>query len=153
MTNTFQREGSISNAHVGNEFELLTKKLFAERGIFLEGNIKIKIGLREKKSHRFDLGSVEEKIIVECKSHTWTKTGNTPSAKMTTWEQAMFYFLLAPEDFRKIFVVLKNEHPKKNETLAEYFIRLRSNLIPEDVEIWELDVERKEFRVLSGILG
>lgn len=153
MTNSFQREGSTSNAHVGDEFELLTQQLFEERGILLARDIGIEIGLREKKEHSFDLGSKEEKIIIECKSHTWTKTGNIPSAKITTWEQAMFYFLLAPDNFRKIFVVQKNEHPDRTETLAEYFVRLRAHLIPEDVEIWELDVDREDFRVLSSTLG
>lgn len=151
MKNTFQREGSISNAHVGNEFELLTHKLFEEQGVFLARDIKVEIGLRDKKGHRFDLGSLEDKIIVECKSHTWTKTGNIPSAKITTWDQAMFYFLLAPKDFRKIFVVLKNEHPKRTETLAEYYVRLKSHLIPNDVEIWELDIESEDFKVLRDI--
>lgn len=153
MKNSFQREGSISNAHAGNEFELLTLKLFKEKGISLARDFRIEIGLRKKKEHKFDLGSHEEKILVECKSHTWTKTGKTPSAKITTWEQAMFYFLLAPEDFRKIFVVQKNEHPTRTETLAEYFVRLRNHMIPEDVEIWELDVDNEDFKVLSDILG
>ncbi|WP_201087274.1 hypothetical protein [Serratia plymuthica] len=54
-----------------------------------------------KKSHRFDLGCAEQKILVECKSHRWTIGNNIPSAKLTVWNEAMFYFYSAPAEYRK----------------------------------------------------
>lgn len=58
-----------------------------------------------------------------------------PSAKLTVWNEAMYYFALAPQEFRKIFFVLKNVRGK--ESLGEYYVRLYSHLIPQDVEVWE----------------
>jgi hypothetical protein len=40
-----------------------------------------------KKLHKFDLGSDNPRIWIECKSHTSTQGGNTPSAKMTVWNE------------------------------------------------------------------
>lgn len=41
---------------------------------------KVKIGIKAKKDHAFDLGN--DSIIVECKSKIWTESGNAPSAKI-----------------------------------------------------------------------
>lgn len=35
--------------------------------------------------------------------------------------------------------VLRDHSKKRSETLAEYYIRTYSHLIPEDVELWEYD--------------
>jgi hypothetical protein len=136
----------------GNEFELKVLGLFKKMDIILNQGIAIPIGLNRKKDHKFDLGSINQKIIVECKSHKWTETGKTPSAKISNWDQTMFYFLLAPENYRKIFVVLKSEHSKRNETLAEYYMRLKAHLIPDDVEIWELDDTNGELKRIDETL-
>jgi hypothetical protein len=106
-----QRIGSISNSQVGADFEQVALKFFAGRGIQLTRNFALEIGLsRKKKKHCFDLGSANPKVIVECKSHRWTAGANVPSAKMTVWNEAMYYFHLAPRAFRKILFVL---HDKK----------------------------------------
>jgi hypothetical protein len=57
MENNFQRLGSISNTHVGREFEEAARLFFA-----------------------VDLGSDDSPILVECKSFTWTSGGNSQSA-------------------------------------------------------------------------
>lgn len=140
--NNFQREGAISNAHVGREFEQTTKDYFASTGLLLQNNIALPVGIdSNKKNHSFDLGNTEEKVIVECKSHRWTKGDNVPSAKMTVWNEAMYYFLLAPEEYRKIFFVLKDYSHKHNETLAQYYVRTYNHLIPVGVEIWEFNTD------------
>ena len=41
---------------------------------------KVEIGINAKKEHAFDFGN--NSILVECKSQTWTETGNAPSAKI-----------------------------------------------------------------------
>lgn len=136
----YQRKGAKSNTQVGDEFEFNVLSFFLAQGIQLSRSFSLPIGISKiKKAHKFDLGSESEKIIVECKSHTWTETGNVPSAKITTWDQAMYYFHASPPGYRKIFLVLKDHSEKRNETLCDYYLRTKLHLIPEDVEIWEFD--------------
>jgi hypothetical protein len=139
MDKPFQRKGSASNAQVGRDFENRAKAIFAGQGLHLTSGVSIDIGINGTKAHSFDLGDPEKKVLVECKAHTWTEGGNIPSAKITTWNQAMFYFHATPPGFRKIFLVLRDFSEKRNETLGQYYIRTNPHLIPEDVEIWELD--------------
>lgn len=136
-----QLVGSISNAHVGRDFEAVALNLFAAKGINLEGDLKLPVGVAEnKKLHAFDLGCEDQKIIVECKCHKWTAPNdNVPSAKLTVWNEAMHYFLVAPQGYRKILFVLRDVSEKRQETLAEYYVRTHGHLIPEDAEIWEYD--------------
>jgi hypothetical protein len=144
--NNFQRIGSISNAHVGRDFESLAQLYFLEHeGLTLTKSFPIDLGVGTvKKSHRFDLGSNQPAILVECKSHRWTETGNMPSAKVTVWTQAMFYFFLVPESYRKVMFVLRDIHPKTNVSLADYYIRNYGHLIPKNVELIEFDERTKE---------
>jgi len=140
----FQRNGSISNTHVGKEFEAKAKSFLATIGLLLEKNVSIEIGIEgKKKAHKFDLGNPVDKIIVECKSHTWTETENIPSAKMTSWNQAMYYFYAAPRGYRKMFFALKHYSKKHKQTLAAYYLRINDHLIPSDVEFWEYDEDKK----------
>ena len=141
MSKPHQRVGSVSNAHVGRDFENVALKVFARFGLDLERNFKVPVGLNgTSKLHAFDLGSEEQKVLVECKSHKWTAPNdNVPSAKLTVWNEAMYYFLVAPPGLRKILFVLRDMSEWRQETLAEYYIRTYRHLIPEDVEIWEFD--------------
>ncbi|MCA8114956.1 hypothetical protein [Burkholderia cepacia] len=137
---THQRVGAISNAHAGREFEASARRFFANRGIDLSQNLKVMVGISaQKKNHAFDLGCDERKIIVECKSHRWTSTSNIPSAKLTVWNEAMYYFSLAPTDYRKVMFVLRDECSKRGLTLATYYLKNYDHLIPPDVEFWEYD--------------
>lgn len=136
----FQRAGSVSNAHVGSDFEETARQIFISQGLKFTRNFSLSIGIgKEKKERRFDLGSASPQVIVECKSHRWTSGCNVPSAKMTVWNEAMYYFHMSPKNYRKILFVLRHFNPKKEETLAEYYIRTYKHLIPKDVEIWEYD--------------
>lgn len=140
MDNNFQRKGSMSNAHVGQNFELNAKIFFEKKGILLHKNHKVMVGVSDfKKAHRFDLGCSDLKILVECKSHRWTTGNNVPSAKLTVWNEAMFYFSSAPYDYRKIMFVLKDEKHNSGVTLAQYYIKRYKHLIPAGVEFWEYD--------------
>ncbi|MFK5708576.1 hypothetical protein [Lysinibacillus boronitolerans] len=149
--NNFQRIGSISNAHIGRDFEEAAHVYFAAQGYQIIKDVALTIGLEHKKNHRFDLGTspdAEDKIIIECKSHRWTSGDNVPSAKLTVWNEAMYYFHLAPSDYRKIFFILRDYSNKRNETLGEYYIRTYGHLIPSDVEIMEYDEDNQTVRVL-----
>ena len=140
MNRPHQRIGSISNAHVGADFEKAALLFFEKQGKQLTRNFPLKIGVHEKKKkHCFDLGSANPKIIIECKSHKWTAGGKVPSAKMTTWNEAMLYFHLAPKDFRKVFFTLHDKRQTTGETLVAYYKRTYSHLIPEGVEFLEYD--------------
>jgi len=136
----FQRKGSISNTHVGRDFVDVAKTFFSSKGIKLQNNIRISIGVEEKhKEHSYDLGSYNNKIIVECKSHKWTESDEVPSAKLTVWNQEMYYFHLSPKEYRKIFFIIRDYSKYRKETLGEYYLRIHSHLIPQGVEFWEYD--------------
>ena len=138
MNKPFQRIGSKSNAQVGRDFENTAKSFFHKEGLSLEMDIKVPVGIESiKKEHAFDLGCLDQKVIVECKSHKWTTGDNVPSAKLTVWNEAMFYFHASPKGFRKIMFVLRDYSEKRKETLAEYYLRTYTHLVPSDVEFWE----------------
>lgn len=144
MDKPFQRKGAESNTQVGRDFEAKAQVFFAQQGLRLTPDMAVEIGINGRKSHNFDLGDEQKKVIVECKAHTWTEGGNVPSAKMTTWNQAMFFFHASPSGYRKILFVLRDFSQKRNETLAEYYIRTNIHLIPDDVEIWEYNEEQSK---------
>jgi hypothetical protein len=117
----FQRKGAQSNAQVGRDFETSIQGFFARKGLPLSPSIAIPIGINGKKPHVFDLGNAKDKILVECKAQTWTEGGNVPSAKLTVWNEAMFFFYAAPPGYRKLLVVLRDFSARRNETLGEYY--------------------------------
>ena len=138
----FQRRGAASNAQVGDDFEIEAKKYFDSIGVVLQRRYRAPIGFSSKQKKEFDLGSAEPQILVECKSHTWTESDGVPSAKIAAWNEAMFYFSLAPEGYRKILFVEQRTRQVKNrkeESLAKYYVDHYSHLIPEGVEILEYD--------------
>lgn len=142
MDKPFQRVGSISNAQVGNDFELLVQRFLAAGGIELERNHSVYVGVSElRKPHAFDLGCATKKWLVECKSHRWTSGHNVPSAKLTVWNEAMYYFHAAPTDYKKVLFVLKDLRRGTGESLATYYLRTYEHLVPAGVEIWEYDEE------------
>ncbi|NQW23114.1 MAG: hypothetical protein HQ475_06690 [SAR202 cluster bacterium] len=153
MTN-HQRIGSISNSHVGREFENLALEILTQKGIHLRSNHSINVGLGDrKKAHKFDLGSDDPAVIVECKAQTWTSGDKVPSAKMKNWSEAMFYFAIAPQKYRKIFFIQKSVRHSNGETLGAYYLRTHFHLIPENVEFWECDPETKETTILEKELS
>lgn len=141
MVNNFQRVGSVSNAHVGRAFETEARRfLESSERISLRRGYPVEVGVpgKEKKERKFDLGSGKPPVLVECKSHRWTTGGNVPSGKMHVWNEAMYYFYLAPAHYRKILFVLKDLN-EKDESLADYYRRTYGHLIPEGVEIMEYE--------------
>lgn len=151
MTN-FQRLGSHSNARVGSDFEEVVRAYFASQGIHLHRSHSVEVGLNErKKRHKFDLGCDEQKVLVECKAHRWTSGNNIPSAKLTVWNEAMLYFLASPMDYRKILCVIKDHSKSRNETLAQYYLRIYAHLIPDAVEIWEFNETDQTMRQLHPV--
>jgi hypothetical protein len=139
-TYNFQRIGAKNNTHAGNEFEALVGQFFANQGMILSTNFSVPLGVADlKKSRRFDLGSENPPVLVECKSHNWTVGRNVPSAKMTVWNESMYYFHIAPERYRKILFCLKSM--RNAESLASYYVRCYPHLIPLAVELWEYSID------------
>jgi hypothetical protein len=145
MSKPHQRKNATSNTQVGIDFEALTYEYFNKQFPSLKKPFLVPIGHIEKKEHKFDMGCPGQKVIIECKSHTWTESGNMPSAKVTTWDQAMLYFFLAPRGYRKIFVVKHDANPKTGESLCAYYLRTHPHVIPDEVEFWEVDESEKRF--------
>ena len=58
---------------------------------------------------------------------------------MTVWNEAMYYFFLAPPNYRHVLFVLYDYSRARQLTLAEYYIRNYGHLIPRHVEIIEYD--------------
>jgi len=115
----------------GTDLERVAMQFFAKHGIAVS---PLELGLSAKKKHCFDLGAFNPKILIECKSHTWTCGANIPSAKMTVWNEAMYYFHLAPRDYRKVLFVLHDRRKKVGESLLSYYRRTYAHLIPDGVE-------------------
>jgi hypothetical protein len=140
--NNFQRVGARSNTHAGREFEEAARLFWAETGVRLQPNFPVPVGHKVKKVHRFDLGSDDPPILVECKSYTWTSGGNSPSAKIRGMNEAMLHFSVSPEQYRKILFVLK--HMKGKFSLATHYLRTQGHLIGPGVEVWEFDLDNKQ---------
>lgn len=141
IENNFQRIGSLSNTHAGREFEEAARLFFAANGIALQSGFSVEIGYKMKKPHKFDLGSEDPPILVECKSYTWTSGGNSPSAKIRGMNEVMLLFSVAPVRYRKILFVLK--HRRNQVSLATHYIKTQSHLIGPNIEIWEFDFNQK----------
>lgn len=143
----YQRVGAISNTHAGNEFEAVAHRFFAQHGVILQRSFVVAIGSRTTKAHKFDLGSADPPVLVECKSCTWTSGGNAPSAKLRSFNEAMLHFTVSPPEFRKILALMRDM--RRGESLAEYYVRTQAHLIPPDVEVWEIDAETATGRRLQ----
>jgi hypothetical protein len=123
-----------------DDFEGIALSYFKkEENLLLEKYYTLSIGVHIKKQHRFDLGN--DRTLVECKYHTWTKTNGIPHAKLSVWNEAMYYFHLAPKKYRKIFFVLQDFSKKRNETLLQYYIKTFYCFIPNDVLFYEYSLD------------
>lgn len=139
--------GNSDNPAKGAAFELLVQEWLTRQGLLTSRDFAVLVGARsERRPHKFDLGSNTPAVLVECKCHTWTARGNTPSAKLSVWNEAMYYFACAPRDYRKMFFVLRSL--RNHESLAEHYIRRYGHLIPVGVEIWEFDNDQRQAKGL-----
>lgn len=138
------------NPRKGSEFEKLARRFFHSRGLNLQRGFAVDVGIANlKRPHKFDLGCADPPVLVECKSHTWTKGGNSPSGKLSVWNEAMYYFVVAPAHFRKVLFVLRSI--RKGESLGQHYVKRFRHLIPEGVEIWEFDPKEGHANGLYGV--
>lgn len=137
------------NPKIGREFQNLTIKILQDyfKQEF-ETDKPIPIG-NPSKHHKFDCVSLDNKIVAECKSYSWTVSGNIPSAKMAMLNEALFYMSHLPTDIAKIIVMKKAVHHSKKETLAEYYFRINRHLLA-DISIFEIDEESNKIKIVQA---
>ena len=130
-----------SNVQKGFSFAESTGAYLRSMGHAVDPEYEVEVSINGvcKKTHRFDWGN--ESLLVECKAYNWTAGGNIPSAKLTTVNESLLYFLGTPNRFRKmLFISATGKRCTNNpETLARYYVRTHAHLIPKGVEINELD--------------
>ncbi len=100
------------------------------------------------KPHKFDIVEANGKVVIECKCYTWTESGNVPSAKMGFTNEAAFYLSFLPDTIEKIIVMSRSTHPRRNETLAEYYYRTNHHLL-KNITVMEYDVGEKKMRIIG----
>ena len=136
------------NPRVGKSFQEKVSKILENHfEVSFDIEVPIQIG-SPLKNHRFDCVSEDKKIIAECKCYTWTETGNIPSAKMGFLNEAVFYMSYLPEESKKIIVMKKAMHPKRRESLGEYYLRTNNHLL-EGISLFEVDTESNKITVLK----
>lgn len=142
--NNFQRIGASNNVAVGREFEEAAQHFFHSEGVILAPNYSVPVGHRSFRKKRFDLGSASPRILVECKSYTWTVSGNVPCAKIRGLNEAILQFSAALRDYRKILFALRHLHPQSRVSLISHYIKCHGHLVAPGVEIWEFDFDAKQ---------
>jgi hypothetical protein len=129
----FQRQvAKTASHHFGVEFQL---------------DYPIQIG-NPPKEHRFDLVSVDSHYIGECKSYSWTESGNVPSAKMGFVNEAVFYLSFLSPSMVRFIAMRKDLHPMRRETVADFYYRTYRHLL-NGVLIIEVDVESGTLRKIG----
>lgn len=136
------------NPKVGKMFQTAVKEWFEkERGVPYNWEEPIPIG-NPAKQHKFDLVESTGLIVVECKCYTWTEMGNVPSAKMEFINEAAFYLSFLPEAIERNIVIRKSVHPRRKETLAEYYFRTYRHLLGK-IRILEYDTDTKTMKLIG----
>src|ERR1051326_4415828 len=131
------------------DFETESKSFFET---YLRVSLRDQMPLRlpSGEMHKFDLTSPDETIVIECKSHTWTKSGNYPSAKVTDSQRSV-ELLRKCKAKRKIIVFQDDLFGTKS--LVEVFVR-RNRLLLEGLEVWRLlDGSFQQFVDYSGLIS
>ena len=138
---------SNSNKKKGDDFrDLAMPILEKELNTTLKPEVKISIG-EPKIEHAFDLANENKSIVIECKNYTWTKAGNVPRAKISTINEAVLYFSFLDANVRKILCLKKSVHPKRQETLAKYYVGTYGHLL-RNITVYEIDENTQEIRML-----
>lgn len=139
---------AMKNATKGKLFQKQVQEWFSlNRNEKFNAEVAMPIGFPAK-LHNFDLANERATVFVECKNYTWTASGNIPSAKLAFCNEAIFLLRLLPVTCEKWLVMMKATHPKRNETLAEYYCKAYKHLFG-DVRVAEYDHETNTFTLLS----
>ena len=139
------------NPDKGKQFHEKAAELLSERSqVEFQLDYPIAIG-NPPNNHRFDLASSDLRYVGECKNYSWTKSGNVPSAKIGFVNEAVFYLSFLPKDTVRFIVMRKDVHPRRDETLADYYYRTYRHLL-QGVLIFEIDLENDTIRKIGDAL-
>ena len=142
------KKSNKDNPKIGRDFEfsvrLALEKLY--KIIFFEKSINIG---NPPKLHKFDAVSEDGSIVAECKSYTWTESGNIPSAKMAILNEAVLYLSNIPKGVKKIIVLKKDYCSKRKISLAKYYFKTHNHLL-QNISILELDLENMALNLIKG---
>jgi len=140
------------NPAKGRQFQKLAADVLAQhfRAVFTIDK-PIPIG-HPQKNHKFDLVSSCGHYIGECKNYSWTGTGNIPSAKMGFCNEAAFYLTFLDSQTVRFIAMRKDTHPKRTETLAEYYYRINRHLLG-DIFVLEIDITDNTVRPIGKTIS
>ncbi len=134
---------------VGKEFEKVVKE-WAELYYDCEFESEKPVEIENPcKPHKFDLVSKHGDIVIECKCYTWTESGNVPSAKLATLDEAILYMRSIEYPAKKIIALSYDFCEKKNMTLAKYFCEKKGHLL-EDISVWEIKDSENAILIYDG---
>lgn len=137
------------NPKNGADFQRAVQQYFIRtHGDGFELEKKIPIG-DPAKDHKFDIVNSKKKIVIECKRYTWTETGNIPSAKMRSANEAAFFLSFLPDTYEKYIVMLRSHREKRSESLAEYYFRTNRHLLRKTI-IAEYDPAADTLRIVGS---
>jgi len=140
-----------SNTERGKAFQLLCcDALKLALGCDFDLEVPIQIG--SGKPHLFDLATRERDIVAECKAFAFTATGNNPSAKITTLREATMYLRSIPGNVKRLLIVKRAPHPRRGETLGQYFVRLNPNFL-DRITVLEMPETGGELVCIYGSFG
>ena len=121
----------------GDRFEQLVRGVLAKRGLRLARHHPVDVGVaRQKREHKFDLGSDELRLLVECKGHEWPKQNGQLTTKFHAWKSDICFLQAAPDSYRKVFAVLHAE--RNGRTMLGVFLDRCGHLVTDDIEICEI---------------
>lgn len=136
------------NPKVGKAFQMAVKEWFeVNTHMHFEVEKKIAIG-SPAKQHSFDIAEKNNSVVGECKCYTWTESGNVPSAKMGFTNEAAFYLSFLPDDIDKAIIMSHAVHPKRAETLAEYYFRTNRHLLGK-IKVMEFNMNTNTMRIVG----
>jgi len=101
------------------------------------------------KEHQFDLVSVDGMLVGECKNHSWREGGKVPSGKMQGTNEAVLYLAFLPAEVVRFVVMRRDVHPRRSETLADYYYRTYKHLLGGTL-IFEIDTETRTLREIAA---
>jgi len=139
----------ISNTERGKAFQLLCRDAL-KQALGRDFDLEVPIQIGSGKPHTFDLASKERDIIAECKAFAFTVAGNNPAAKITTLREATVYLRSIPGEVQRVLIVKRAPHPKRGETLGQYFVRLNPNFL-EHITVLEMPETGGELVCIYGI--
>jgi hypothetical protein len=99
------------------------------------------VHLKNGQTHKFDFSSENERVVVQCKSYRWTKSGHYPNGKVAEAQMAIDR-LQGANASRKI-IVFDDDLNQKGQSFVEVFVRRNKDSLS-GIEVWKHHDEKFE---------